>query len=80
MDVLEKLRIMLPHWIEHNRSHQQEFASWVEQLAKTDGALAYQLSKAVSSLEHTQEALQQAMELTGGTLSGESGHGHQDHH
>ena len=80
MDVIEKLRIMLPHWIEHNRSHQEEFAEWAEQLAEKDAGLADQLSRAVSSLKEAQEALGKALALTGGPLSGGNGHGHQHHH
>ena len=28
MDNLEKLRILLQHWIEHNGGHVAEFAKW----------------------------------------------------
>ena len=27
---MEKLRILLPHWIEHNHNHEAEFKKWVE--------------------------------------------------
>ncbi|HHD63552.1 MAG TPA: hypothetical protein ENK96_04145 [Desulfobulbaceae bacterium] len=80
MDIIEKLRIMLPHWIEHNRSHQEEFAEWAKQLEEMDAGLADQLSKAVSSLKEVQGALEKALALTGGPLSEEHGHGHQHLH
>lgn len=27
---LDKLRILLPHWIDHNRRHGEEFRQWAE--------------------------------------------------
>jgi hypothetical protein len=27
---IEKLKILLPHWIEHNQEHAQEFRTWAE--------------------------------------------------
>ncbi len=82
MDVIEKLRVMLPHWIEHNRSHGEEFSGWAEQLAETDVQLAGQLNRAVRALEDAQQALEKALEITGGSLAEEDGHahGHGHHH
>jgi len=36
MDEMEKLKILLNHWIEHNREHAQEFREWAEK-AKSFG-------------------------------------------
>ena len=33
MNDLEKLRVILPHWIEHNIGHGREFANWAETLS-----------------------------------------------
>ena len=33
---VEKLRILLPHWIEHNQEHAAEFRSWADRA--TDAA------------------------------------------
>lgn len=33
MKDIEKLRVMLPHWIDHNQGHGGEFAQWAEKLA-----------------------------------------------
>lgn len=30
MNELEKLRVLLPHWIEHNHEHTQAFRTWAE--------------------------------------------------
>lgn len=79
MDVIEKLRVMLPHWVEHNRSHGKEFAGWAEELAGTHVDLAGQLNKAVSALEDAQQALEKALEMTGGPRADEGGHKHNHH-
>ena len=31
MNEVEKLRVLIPHWIEHNQEHAAEFRHWVEQ-------------------------------------------------
>ena len=80
MDVIEKLRVMLPHWIEHNRGHGKEFSQWAEQLAATDSELADQLFRAVHSLEEAHQALEQALVLTGGPEDDSAGHEHHHHH
>ena len=82
MEVIEKLRIMLPHWIEHNRGHGEEFARWAEEIAGTDARLAETLNRAVNSLDHAQAALEQALAQAGGPAEPkeEAGHGHQHHH
>ncbi len=84
MNVIEKLRVILPHWIEHNRGHAEEFAQWADQLGATEGELAGQLHRAVHSLEKAQCALEEALALTGGARSeketGGSDHEHHHHH
>ena len=83
MDVIEKLRIMLPHWIDHNRSHGEEFAGWAAQMVETNGDIAGQLNRAVSALEDAQQALERALEMAGGPCAEQEGghsHGHHGHH
>ncbi len=82
MNVIEKLRVMLPHWIEHNRGHAEEFAQWAEQISSTEAELAGQLHRAVQSLEEAQCALEEALVSAGGALSTEKGSGgcSQEHH
>ena len=31
MSEVEKLRVLIPHWIEHNKEHAAEFRKWAEQ-------------------------------------------------
>jgi len=64
----EKLKVLLNHWVEHNRGHAQEFGEWAEKsrelgLAKASGELmlaAQRLEEAnerlLAALEHIQEA------------------------
>jgi hypothetical protein len=79
MDVVEKLRVMLPHWVEHNRSHGKEFAEWAAQLAESNSDLAAQLDKAVHALSEAQQALEKALLIAGGAAE-HSDHGHHHHH
>jgi hypothetical protein len=78
MEEMDKLRVMLPHWIEHNGKHGEEFSVWAEKI-ESDGAteVASLLKQAVGSLQLAEEYLQQALEKMGGPLSGQ---GHHHHH
>ena len=31
MNETDKLRVLIPHWIEHNQEHAQEFRDWAAQ-------------------------------------------------
>ena len=83
MDIVEKLQIMLPHWIEHNRGHSEEFAQWAEQLDQEHEKLAAELGKAVAALDKAQHALEHALSLAGGPkehgVHGDHHHGHHHH-
>jgi hypothetical protein len=63
---IEKLRILLPHWIEHNAEHAAEFRSWAGRV----GPSREQIESAASLLEAANEALQEALEQLGGPLEG----------
>lgn len=76
MDDGEKLRILLPHWIEHNRDHGREFAKWAS-IARSAGQVetAELLERAAASLREADAALREALSRTGGAL-----HGRGEHH
>lgn len=76
VDILEKIRVMLPHWIYHNKQHEEEFMGWVEELSKVDSTLSDQLRLAVSALEQAQIALEKTLEMAGGDLKKTDGAGH----
>lgn len=58
----EKLRMLLPHWIEHNAEHAAEFRQWAEnarQAARED--VAEDIDLAATELGWVNEALTSAL-------------------
>ena len=76
---VDKLRVLLPHWLEHNDAHISEFKKW-QDIARqeTSAEAAGLLNEAIKGMETTGEALSQALELIGGAKKG--GHQHDHHH
>jgi hypothetical protein len=66
----DKLRAMLPHWIEHNAQHAADFRRW--------GALAgdaeADIEAAAAHMEAANKALAAAMERLGGLKEGDHRH------
>ena len=64
---IEKLRILLPHWLEHNRHHGAEFRQWAA-AARTEAAesLAALLDKAAANTAATDDLLKKAETEVGG--------------
>jgi predicted metallo-beta-lactamase superfamily hydrolase len=56
-----KLRVLLPHWIEHNSEHAAEFRSWAEKA----GAAGAHIQEAASLLENVNRALEAALKQLG---------------
>ncbi|WP_446009692.1 hypothetical protein [Candidatus Electrothrix sp.] len=80
MNDIEKLRVMLPHWIDHNQGHGKEFAQWAEKLTDGSPEVAQLLQTAVQSLQDAQNCLEQALEKAGGPLEAPGGgHNHHSH-
>ena len=73
----KKLRVLLPHWIEHNNSHIAEFRKW-ESEARTESGqeVALLLAKAISDMEKAGKSLSEALEKVGGPLEGGGVHHH----
>lgn len=79
---VDKLRVLLPHWVEHNRSHKAEFVKWAA-VARDEGLadVADLIEKAVAGLDNADQALSQALAKVGGPASGGHSHDHgHDHH
>lgn len=78
---VDKLRVLLPHWVEHNRSHKAEFVKWAA-AARDEGLeeVAALIEKAVAGLDNADEALSQALSKVGGPAAGGHSHGHDHHH
>ena len=62
MEAIEKLQVLIPHWIEHNGEHAAEFRRWAAQAGPAEADLA----AAAERLETANESLQSALEKLGG--------------
>ncbi|MCK4451529.1 MAG: hypothetical protein KAW49_15435 [Anaerolineae bacterium] len=62
-DDLIKLRVLLPHWIEHNEEHAESFREWAGK-AREMGleAVAKQIETAVKRMDTCNETLAAAIE------------------
>lgn len=75
----EKIRVLLKHWIDHNREHAAEYQKWQETLIDDGLApIAGLIGAAVSEMEKVNGYLVQALEEAGG--SDEDSDHHHDHH
>ena len=76
MTEIEKLRALLPHWIEHNRDHAGEFGRWAGTAEEAGHQAAADLIRqAMQSVQQANDELEQALDALGGPVSLE-GHGH----
>lgn len=76
MNELDKLRALLPHWIEHNREHAADYVRWAK-VAEEAGreAAAGRIRAAIGLVAQANDALQEALDALGGPVSMET-HGH----
>ena len=72
MNDVEKLRALLPHWIEHNSEHAEEFRRW----AKAASEAQEDVLAAAAQLEAANLALESALERLGGALQLPHAHAH----
>lgn len=76
---LTRLRLLLPHWIEHNEEHAEEFSKWAERAqAAREFHVADHLWTAAHKLAQANEALQGALDHLGGALAAQE-HEHPGH-
>lgn len=62
----DKLRILLPHWIEHNSEHAEEFRQWAERVRLSGHEeTANKIMTAASQLTQVNETLAIALEELG---------------
>lgn len=71
-DDLAKLRLLLPHWMEHNEEHAASFREWAAR-AREHGqdAAAEAIAEAAQQMEAVNAALERALHA----LEGEHTHG-----
>jgi hypothetical protein len=72
----EKLRILLPHWMEHNAEHASEFRAWAERA----GPAAEDFLAAANLVESANGSLASALAKLGGALADKHGHHHPHDH
>jgi len=72
MTELEKLGVLLPHWMEHNAEHAAEFRGWAAK-ARDAGreAAAVEIEKAAGALAGANEALSAALRDLAGPAKGD---------
>jgi len=76
MTELEKLRALLPHWMEHNDEHAAEYERWAETaLSAGENKAAELIRSASEQMAQAGLALQQALDELGGPVSLET-HSH----
>lgn len=81
MENVEKLRMLLQHWIEHNSGHVAEFARWRTIMTdEQNDRLATALDQAVAEMNKVSETLKQALHDIGGPADGKDHHHHHHHH
>ena len=79
MDSIEKLRVLLKHWIDHNGGHVAEFDKWRTTMIEEDReSMAKALSTAITQMDEVSATLQAALDEIGGAP--ESAHHHHHHH
>nr|MBC7244383.1 hypothetical protein [Chloroflexota bacterium] len=71
----DKLRFLLPHWIEHNEEHAIEFRRW----AGEAGSAQADILGAAEYLEKANQLLAQALQKLGGPLEQPDHHHHSTH-
>jgi hypothetical protein len=74
MKELEKLRVLIPHWVEHNEEHASEFRHWAEQA----GSAASDILEAAEGMLVVNSSLNAALKKLGGPLQTDHYH-HHDH-
>lgn len=78
MNEIEKLRVLLPHWIEHNSGHESECVKWAD-VARSEGLekVADCIDAAVKTMKEVNKHLEEALTEAGGAAEG---HHHHHHH
>ena len=73
---IQKLRLLLPHWIQQNADHGAEFQTW----ARRAGPARSYLEAAAQHCEEANFMLKQALAQLGGPLADEVKHEHHHAH
>ena len=77
MNDVEKVRALLPHWMEHNQEHAGEFEAWAEKaIAAGHETAAQTIRSAAEAMQQVNDALRSALDELGGepTTAASTGH------
>ena len=77
MNELEKLQVLLPHWIEHNQGHAEECQKWAGTVGQGD--VQSSLNAAFETMELVTHHLDKALAAAGGPKK-DGDHHHHHHH
>ena len=71
MDDMDKLHMLLPHWLAHNAEHAAEFRTWAARMEQAgQGHLAQHIESAARRLEAVSQELEKAICHLGHTAEG----------
>ena len=70
MNEAEKLRLLIPHWIEHNDEHAEEYRRWAEEAPEA----SEDLLAAVEVMSEINQRLSIALEKLGGAKNAPHSH------
>ena len=77
MNDQEKVRALLPHWIEHNTEHAAEFRRWADRVhAAGHEDVAEEIALAAKELGWVNESLASALDILGGPAEHVHHHDH----
>ena len=81
MENVEKLRVLIQHWIDHNKGHAEEFAKW-QSTMKDEGkeVIATNIADAIHGMEKVNDHLNKALLEAGGPKKSGDDHEHGHHH
>lgn len=82
MDNLEKLRVILQHWIDHNGGHVNEFEKW-QAIMNVEGEekISASIGDAIEQMDKVSDILAGILTDCGGPMeAGEDHHHHHHHH
>lgn len=75
MDDIQKLRVLIPHWVEHNEEHAAEFLAWADKaIAAGHPAAAEMVRQAAQEMTRVNQTLQTAVDGLGGAIEVEHHH------
>lgn len=77
MNDLNKLQILLQHWLEHNSSHVKEFSKWQDQIADEHPSISDKIGLILGKMDEINVLLNSALDDAGGPTEHHHHHNHE---